>query len=123
MIRNVPYAYTITELEQDLHNAGFGRCYDLLYLPMKRNQEKNMGFAFLNFVLPEHAIEFKKAFQGHVFSCPVKAGCRKGATVSAAHIQGYDANLMKLTGGLNWCRKPQLREVLLPHTRVKESPQ
>jgi len=119
MIRNVPYAYTIAELEQDLQKTGFGRCFDLLYLPMKRNQDNNLGFAFLNFMLPEHVIEFKKAFHGHVFSCPVKVRCRGHATVSVAHTQGYNANLMKLVEGLNGHRKAQPRELLLPRARVR----
>jgi len=119
MIRNVPYAYTIAELEQDLQNAGFGQCFDLLYLPMKRNQGKNLGFAFVNFVLPEHVIEFKKVFQGHVFSCPPKVRFRKYATVSAARTQGYDANLAQLTVGLNGHLKTQPCKLLLPHARVK----
>jgi len=118
MIRNVPYAMTVAALEQALQNVGFGDCFDFLYLPMKRNQEKNLGFAFLNFVSPEDAAVFKKAFHGYVFECPTKAGCRIRATVSEAHTQGYHANMMKLFDKLDGRRQAQPCELLLSRDTV-----
>jgi len=121
MIRNVPYALTVAALEQALQNVGFGDCFDFLYLPMKRNQEKNLGFAFLNFVSPEDAAVFKKAFHGYVFECPTKAGCRIRATVSEAHTQGYHANMMKLFDKLDGRRQTQPCEHLLSRDTVIDS--
>jgi len=112
MIRNVPYAMTVAALEQDLQNAGFGDCFDFLFLPMKRHQKKNLGFAFLNFASPEYATVFKKAFHGHVFECPTEAGCRIRANVSEAHTQGYHANVMKLFEKLDGHRQAQPCELL-----------
>jgi len=114
MIRNVPYAMTVAALEQALQDAGFGDCFDFLYLPMKRNQEKNLGFAFLNFVSPDYATEFKNAFHGYVFECPTKAGHRIRATVSEAHTQGYHANMAKRFDKLDGRRQAQPCEPLLP---------
>jgi len=122
MIRNVPYAMTVAALEQVLQNAGFGDCFDFLYLPpMKRNQEKNLGFAFLNFVSPEDATVFKKAFHGYVFEYPTQAGCRIRATVSEAHTQGYHANMMKLFDKLDGRRQTQPCEHLLSRDTVIDS--
>jgi len=118
MIRNVPYAMTVAALEQALQNAGFGDCFDLLYLPMKQNQERNLGFASVNFVSPEYATVFKKAFHGYVFECPTKAGFRMRATVSEAHTQGYHANMMKLFDKLDGRRQAQPCELLLSRDTV-----
>jgi len=55
-----------------------------------------LGFAFLNFFSPEDAAKFKFAFRKHMFAWPGKAGFRKRATVSAARVQGFHANMEKV---------------------------
>jgi len=97
MIRNIPYAYRAFDLEQDILEFGFRDHFDLIYLPMGRRHNKNLGFAFVNFHSSEVAESFKSTFQGHMFTWSGKVGCRKRATISAAHIQGFHANMEKLS--------------------------
>jgi len=96
MIRNVPYKYSIFELEQDVETAGFGDVFDCLYLPRQDNLKRNLGYAFMNFPLPEHASHFMEAFGQHKFKWHGRAVHYKRATVSAAYFQGHPAMLEKL---------------------------
>jgi len=97
MIRNIPYTYTVEELEHDVQNVGFGDLYDFLYLPKQRSCGRNLGYAFLNFPLREHASQFQEVFHRHNFKGTGEAGFRKRATVSEAHYQGYEAIFKKLS--------------------------
>jgi len=97
MIRNIPYTYTVEELEHDVQNVGFGDLYDFLYLPKQRSCGRNLGYAFLNFPLREHASQFQEVFHRHNFKGTGEAGFRKLATVSEAHYQGYEAIFKKLS--------------------------
>jgi len=97
MIRNLPYTYTVEELEHDVQSVGFGDLFDFLYLPKQRSCGRNLGYAFLNFPLQEHASQFKEVFHRHNFKGTGEAGFRKRATVSEAHYQGYEAIFKKLS--------------------------
>jgi len=96
-IRNVPYTYIAGDLEQDIEDFKFGGHFDLLYLPRGRHHDKNLGIAFVNFHSSEVAYNFQNAFQRHIFTWSgKKTGCHRRASISAAHIQGFHANMEKL---------------------------
>jgi len=98
MIRNVPYTYRAGDLEQDIQEFGFGGHFDFLYIPRGRSHDKNLGFGFVNFHSSEVAEKFKNAFHGYTFTgSGKKTVCRRRANVSAAHIQGYHANMEMMT--------------------------
>jgi len=97
MIRNIPYVYTVEELEHDVQSVGFADLFDFLYLPKQRSCGRNLGYAFLNFPLQEHASQFKEVFHRHAFKGTGEAGFCKRATVSEAHYQGYEAIFKKLS--------------------------
>lgn len=97
MIHNVPYKYSAFELEEDVEKLGFRYFFDCLYLPRQKklNLNRNLGYAFINFLLPEHALHFMQACAQHKFKWHGAAVRYKRATVSAAYCQGLSAMLEK----------------------------
>jgi hypothetical protein len=65
MLRNIPNNYTISKLANTLNREGFKGRYNAMYHPtdMSRNNA-GLGYAFINFVSGEDALEFKRCFQG-----------------------------------------------------------
>lgn len=63
MIRNIPNKYTIQTLLEEI-NLEFQNKYDLFYLPLDFNNNCNLGFAFINFVDPNHILSFFDYFRG-----------------------------------------------------------
>eukprot|EP00928_Gymnodinium_smaydae_P029521 TRINITY_DN22209_c1_g2_i2.p1 TRINITY_DN22209_c1_g2~~TRINITY_DN22209_c1_g2_i2.p1 ORF type:complete len:306 (+),score=47.15 TRINITY_DN22209_c1_g2_i2:83-1000(+) len=62
MLKNIPYSCTYHVLREALHNAGFARAYDYLYLPMDTRTSSNKGYAFINFLHDQAAYNFKTQF-------------------------------------------------------------
>jgi len=96
MVRNVPYEYTVGEFAEELNKAGFEAQYDLLYMPTRRNNLSNLGYAFVNFRSPESAVRFQVAFRKHSFKLHARQAFHKAASIKAAQTQGLQANLSKV---------------------------
>lgn len=90
MLRNIPNKYTQNTLMKEINALGFASSYDFFYLPMDVHNRSNVGYAFINFLCPAFAEEFRASFSGHEFE---RFRSRKVATICYAHLQGLDANI------------------------------
>jgi RNA recognition motif-containing protein len=91
MIRNIPCKYTQARFMAEVME--FNSNFDFLYLPPARTakQDKNLGYAFINFRTEEDCRDFIEAFQGYRFK--FFPNSVKRASVSPAELQGKDANM------------------------------
>lgn len=90
MLRNVPNCYTQQDLHEELGELGFSGAYNFLYMPFDKSSKASVGYAFVNFLSPSWAACCITVLQGYSFK---KHRKNKGASVSAAHLQGLEANL------------------------------
>lgn len=65
MLRNIPNRYTQELLLQLLNEKGFHRRYDFVYLPIDFRHGVNLGYAFVNLLCHEDALQLTQAFQGY----------------------------------------------------------
>ncbi len=69
-IMNIPIKYTVDDLIKKIdltmgfNDETFFRNYDLFYLPMSKNNPKNLGYAFINFIHPLCIIDFYNKIKG-----------------------------------------------------------
>ena len=69
-IMNIPIKYSVDDLIKKIDlTMGFDekkiyRNYDLFYLPMSKNNPKNLGYAFINFIHPLCIIDFYNKLSG-----------------------------------------------------------
>jgi len=89
MLRNIPNKYTRDMLLDEIRNEGFENQYDFVYLPIDFRHRCNVGYAFVNFINPEIAAEFKKVFDGFKLTAVKSA---KVCGVSEAKVQGQQEN-------------------------------
>jgi len=98
MLRNIPNQYSREKLCKRLDSQGFEGVYDFLYLPIDRNSERNMGYAFINFRSQNACTEFARCFSGKLASeCLPGYKSNKVCEVRVAEVQGQQANLEKMT--------------------------
>lgn len=90
MIRNIPVMYTQDMLALEWKNEG---TYDLLYLPFSCTLQRNLSYAFINFVTEEYAHAFKAFWQKKRLA---HFTVRKSLSISFADVQGRDTNLRQL---------------------------
>jgi len=91
MIRRIPRRFTQQMLVAEVVSHGFGGYFNFLYLPWERKQNTNMGYAFMNFVYPKGAMEFKEVFDGLCLNSEMEMKSRP-LRVHPAAVQGYQAN-------------------------------
>jgi hypothetical protein len=89
MIRNVPCKYAQDELMVELGMLDLP--FNFLYLPPSRHSNGNLGYAFVNFVDPDHAHLFLKIFDEHAWRCQPKSN--KRAQPCFATLQGFQQNV------------------------------
>lgn len=92
MIRNIPNRYSQRDLIAELEDLGFGGKFNFLYIPLDKGTMANVGYAFVNFIDKEWAKNCMDAFHDYRFKRHRKTS-GKIASVSAAHLQGLEANL------------------------------
>jgi len=115
MLRNIPNKYSQSTLMEEIDEMGFAGTYDFFYLPMDVQNRSNVGYAFVNFRAPSYAQRFFGMFSEHRFR---KHPSRKVSNVSAAHLQGLDANLKHFENrAVTHARNDQYRPVVLNGTR------
>lgn len=90
MLRNIPNKYTQKMMLEYLENNGFRGTYDFFYLPIDFRNRCNVGYAFINFVDPEHAKRFLQSL--HRVKLPAY-NSNKVCEVTYAHVQGLEQNV------------------------------
>jgi len=99
MVRNIPFSYTVSELQDEINGLGFLDLYDFLYMPIQKKKKKSpqgVGYAFINFLSAEAAGKFQAKMHKYRFKLHRGSGFLRAANVSAAHFQGLDANVTRL---------------------------
>lgn len=92
MIRNVPCRYTRDDLVREVSELGYR--FDLLCLPHASRSYGNLGYAFVNFTTSASAALFMESFTGRQWKITKS---RKLAEVVYAQLQGFDANVAKVS--------------------------
>ncbi|WJX29326.1 Protein MEI2-like 4 [Trifolium repens] len=87
MIKNIPNKYTSKMLLAAIDEYHKGT-YDFLYLPIDFKNKCNVGYAFINMLLPSHIIPFFETFNGKKWE---KFNSEKVASLAYARIQGKNA--------------------------------
>lgn len=91
MIRQLPRQFTQMMLFEELTKRGFGHLFDFLYLPFDTKKGSNVGYGFVNFLLPQHAELFRREFDGTYMD---EFMCQRDKLIHVhpASMQGYEAN-------------------------------
>jgi len=96
MLRNVKFEHDVLTLHALLSTLVDGASYNFVFLPWVHNKDKNVGFAFVNFVDSERAEEALAALRGSHW--PDSEG--KEIEVRPAVVQGFEANMSNLSNRL-----------------------
>ncbi len=96
MIRNIPNKYSI-QLINDEIKARFANKYDVLYLPIDKNSQCNLGYAFINFICPIHIIDFYNFFQGRTW---LRFSSSKKCALVYGKIQGKSNIIIHFEKGI-----------------------
>jgi len=109
MVRNIPLAYTQEMLLLEWPVDGQ---YDFLYVPRSHRGPSHLGYAFINFVSEELALEFRRRWHGK--SLAHAEPNARHLSILAADVQGFDANLRQLKKK-RVCRitQPEWRPILV----------
>lgn len=91
MVRQLPRQYTQRMFLQEIVRRGFEGLFDFIYLPYDFKNGNNVGYGFINFTEPEHAIRFRDSLDGHYLDKFMKTK-GKAVRVHPAQVQGYEAN-------------------------------
>jgi len=90
MIKNIPCRCTEQNILDAIKEVGHGSSYNFFYLPTRRNQSQNFGYAFVGFVDCNTAKEFALAITGYRFA---DRRSNKSCVVAPARIQGFGENM------------------------------
>jgi len=93
MIRNIPVTYTQDMLLNDWPSPG-GSVYDFLYLPYNFYSQRNLGYAFINFVSEELAMDFHRRWHRKRLSA-YSSSC-KPLNIGIADVQWFEGNVRQL---------------------------
>jgi hypothetical protein len=92
MLKNLHNKVTQQELIMDLQCNGFVSTFDFLYLPIDATTNANRGYAFINFLTPELAWQFRTQYEDTQIGNDKKGKSGKFLRVSPATLQGFAAN-------------------------------
>lgn len=91
MVRQIPWHWTQLMFVRAVLQRGFKGLFDFIYLPVDIKKGTNVGYGFINFIDPAHAIAFRKAFN-HTFLEARSRPQKDPLCVHPASVQGYEAN-------------------------------
>jgi len=83
MIKNIPNKYSQTMLLEALES--YRGQFDFFYLPIDFKNKCNVGYAFINFVLPIYIVPFFDEFDGRTWE---RFNSLKVCSITYARIQG-----------------------------------
>ena len=92
MLRNVQFEHDALTLHALLSTLVDGASYNFIFIPWVQNKDKNVGFAFVNFLDAKRAEEALAALRGRHW--PDSEG--KEIEVRPAVVQGFEANMENL---------------------------
>jgi len=95
MARNIPAKYKKDRLAQEWPVTTWS--YNMLYLPCSR-RGSSFGYAFLNFLTPEHAVAFQRRWHGNYL---LEHGSNKHLDISQARVQGLAESLRDMVSGVD----------------------
>eukprot|EP00931_Biecheleriopsis_adriatica_P012595 TRINITY_DN113780_c0_g1_i1.p1 TRINITY_DN113780_c0_g1~~TRINITY_DN113780_c0_g1_i1.p1 ORF type:complete len:327 (+),score=41.03 TRINITY_DN113780_c0_g1_i1:272-1252(+) len=116
MIKRLPASISQSQLLEELNISGFAGAYDFCYLPCDFGSGASRGFAFVNFKDSEVASRFFDAWNGRAHFTDKHILC-----VSAADVQGLQANLKRWAGRSDRIRNPSLKPFILGCTHEDQS--
>ena len=122
MVRNIPRKCSQRMLMADIISTGFGNAVDFVYLPTDISSGKNLGYAFINFIIPDGAVSFREYF--HKKHLSTMRGSRAGISVSYAVIQGLDANIENVmkNASVHRIRNPEYLPLVLSRSEGRLIP-
>jgi len=91
VIQHIPGQILQSQLMQMWPASDIG--YNMLYAPLNQRKKRSMGFAFMNFTTHSALLEFHRSWHGVVL-----APDNKGLSISAADVQGLEANIQLMVG-------------------------
>mmetsp|Transcript_126158 Transcript_126158/g.223485 ORF Transcript_126158/g.223485 Transcript_126158/m.223485 type:complete len:283 (+) Transcript_126158:134-982(+) len=89
MVQNIPLSYKQSELMDEIDKNGFAGTHDFFSLPVNARNDRNRGFAFINFMSASLADEFYSKYHGQKLR-------REGSgslCVFPSDVQGFDQNV------------------------------
>lgn len=89
MMRHIPTRATQQEILESIDDLGFTSELDFFYLPLKKGQMRNCGYAFIGLRSMEATARFTAAIVGYRFP---KRQSERAIEVLPARIQGFGAN-------------------------------
>jgi hypothetical protein len=91
MVRQISRQYSQWMLLQEVAQHGFNGLFDFLYLPYDLKKGINVGYGFINFTEPRHAVKFRDTYDGVFLDRHMRLK-GKPLRVHPASVQGYQAN-------------------------------
>jgi len=88
MIRNIPLDTTRAMFLEVLDTTGFALMYDFVYLPMDFDKSANLGYAFVNLLAHDVALQMQQHFEGF---CSWGIRSQKKCVAVWANTEGLDA--------------------------------
>lgn len=94
MVRQIPTKLTQLNFLQEIRQHGFDGVFDFLYIPYDLKRNTNVGYGFINFTKPEHALRFRDQLDG----TRIGSKDHKPIRIHPASLQGYEANYNHFSG-------------------------
>jgi hypothetical protein len=111
MVRNIPNEMSSDELKAVVDKVCWGR-YDFIYLRFDFAQNKNVGYAFVNFLSPADVLTFYYAYTGkeYIEGMSSRSGrAPRLGEIAYATCQGQDCAIEKFRNSSIMCEYPGYR--------------
>lgn len=122
MIRQVPREYTQILFLSELVGRGFEGLFDFIYFPFDLKKNSNIGYGFINFVDPRHAVRFAQEFD-YVYLDDKMRAKGKPLRVHAASVQGYQDNREHFSAKVAQKQSPLRSPLFFPGGSLAELPE
>jgi len=120
MVRNIPGSVTQKRVLEELRRGGFDGAFDFVYVPSSFDSRENKGYGFVNFARPESVRAFVGAWHNSRVFCSNDAD--PALNVSAATVQGLEANIKKWSSRVRRIRNPELKPHVVPQVQPALAP-